>query len=108
MRIDYKIIGKRIKDKRKNCGFTQESLAEKIGVSVGYISQIERGITHANLETLSTIAYELSCDITELLADVTFSGENFLNQELNDTFNQLSNSQKKMLLEIAEIIKNNK
>ena len=43
MSIDYKIIGKRIKERRKICQITQETLAEKLGVSVGYISQIERG-----------------------------------------------------------------
>ena len=47
MSIDYKIIGKRIKERRKICQITQETLAEKLGVSVGYISQIERGIAHA-------------------------------------------------------------
>ena len=52
MLVDYILIGKRIKDYRNKCGFTQGALAEKLDVSVGFISQIERGITKPNLEML--------------------------------------------------------
>ena len=99
MSIDYKIIGKRIKERRKICQITQETLAEKLGVSVGYISQIERGIAHANLDTLANISHELNCDITEFLSNVTEKNKNYLNT-MND-------KQKKMLFDIAEIIKQN-
>lgn len=107
MSIDYTIIGKRIKLKRKNRNMTQEMLAEKLGFSVGYISQLERGITHINLDTLSNISDELHCDITDFLTDVTRSNQNFLNTEFMDIFNSLDHSQRKILLEIAEVIKNN-
>ena len=53
MLVDYILIGKRIKDYRNKCGFTQAALAEKLDVSVGFISQIERGITKPNLEMLA-------------------------------------------------------
>lgn len=49
--------------KRKSQHKTQEMLAEAILVTVGYISQIERGITKVNLETLSNIAEILECDM---------------------------------------------
>lgn len=105
MSIDYSVIGKRIQERRKNCGMTQERLAEKLRVSVGYISQLERGITRANLDTLSNISSELGCDITYFLTDVTINDKNFLNDELARIFNDMNYSQRKMLLEIAEIIK---
>ena len=54
MSIDYKLIGKRIKTKRQHIGLTQEKMAEHLLVSVGYVSQIERGISKPNLEMLST------------------------------------------------------
>jgi DNA-binding XRE family transcriptional regulator len=40
MSLDYKLIGSRIKSARKRMGMTQETLAEKIDVSVGYVSQV--------------------------------------------------------------------
>ena len=105
MSIDYSVIGKRIQEIRKKCGLTQERLAEKLSVSVGYISQLERGITRVNLDTLSNISSELDCDIIYFLTDVTINDKNFLNDELAKIFNDMNSSQRKMLLEIAEIIK---
>ena len=56
MHIDYKLIGERIKKIRKACGLTQEILAEKLNVSIGYISQVERGITKISLDLLAAIS----------------------------------------------------
>lgn len=107
MSIDYRTIGKRIKEKRKLCSMTQERLAEELGVSVGYVSQIERGITRVNLDTLSNISAILDCEITELLTNVDGRRDGFLSVELSEIFNSLNERQRKMLLEIAEIVKNN-
>ncbi len=104
MNIDYGIIGQRIKEQRCKHTLTQEKLAEKLGFSVGYISQIERGITHINLDTLSKISLELHCDITYFLTGVNVAEKNFLNGELAEIFDSMNNSQRKMLLEIAKII----
>lgn len=43
MKIDYAAIGKRIQKARKKQHFTQEQLAEMIGVKAGHISNIESG-----------------------------------------------------------------
>ena len=37
-------IGKFISKRRKEQGFTQENLAEKLGVSINAVSKCERGI----------------------------------------------------------------
>lgn len=41
--MDYVVVGERIKNARREKKMTQEGLAERMGVSVGYINQIERG-----------------------------------------------------------------
>ena len=51
--MDYGAIGQRIKQVRRSRDMTQERLAEALSVSVGYISQIERGVTKINLDTLA-------------------------------------------------------
>ena len=56
MAIDYKVLGKRIKTQRIAKGTTQEHFAEHLDVSVGYISQMERGITKISLDLLGAIA----------------------------------------------------
>lgn len=39
--MDYKLLGKNIKEARKSLKMTQEQLAEQIDVSTVFISQIE-------------------------------------------------------------------
>jgi transcriptional regulator with XRE-family HTH domain len=43
MDYDKKLIGTRIMQRRKVCGYTQEQLAECIGLSKNHISTVERG-----------------------------------------------------------------
>ena len=64
-------MGLKIAFYRQNAGFTQEVLAEKIGKSVNFLSQIEgtgpvRGIS---LETLFKIADVLEIPPSKLLED---------------------------------------
>ena len=61
MNVDYGAIGRRIKQVRRSRDMTQERLAEALSVSVGYISQIERGVTKINLDTLAAVAAHLIC-----------------------------------------------
>lgn len=67
----YITMGLKIAYYRKKVGFTQEVLAEKIGKSVNFLSQIEgtgtvRGVS---LETLFKIADVLSIPPAKLLED---------------------------------------
>lgn len=66
--IDYQLIGIRLKSYRQDAGLTQEKLAEILSYSPGYISQIERGLTRPNIDTLAMICNVLDCDISTLLA----------------------------------------
>lgn len=55
MELNYSIIGMRLKQARIDKKLTQEDLAEKLDVSVTYISRVERGTTQINLKRLSEI-----------------------------------------------------
>lgn len=50
--MDFKEIGKRIKDKRIELNLTQEQLAEKTGLTDTYIGAIERATSKCSIETL--------------------------------------------------------
>ena len=82
MNVDYFAIGQRIKQVRRDRGMTQERLAEALSVSVGYISQIERGVTKISLETLAAVAGCLACDLSELATGVAVTQEHYLDREL--------------------------
>lgn len=67
MKINYKIIGKNIQDIRTARNMTQAELAEKVDLSVPYISYIENGNKHPRLETLIKIAAALGTTMDALL-----------------------------------------
>ncbi len=52
-------IGERIKEARLSAGATQERLAEKINVSVQYVSDLERGKVGTSIPTLIKICRAL-------------------------------------------------
>ena len=104
MSIDYRVIGQRIKRRRKVLNKTQDNLAEALSVSVGYISQIERGVTRPNLDTLGRIAAYLDCDLSELVTGVTTAQSGYLQGELQKICTDMTETQRSMLLEIAQVI----
>lgn len=101
MNIDYAQIGARIKQCRRGRRITQESLAEKLGVSVGYVSQVERGVTKISLDLLASIATILHCELAYFLDGVTLGQRSYLETALQEQIGKLSPTQKQLLLKIA-------
>ncbi|MBT6094825.1 MAG: helix-turn-helix transcriptional regulator [Rhodospirillaceae bacterium] len=56
-------LGAQIRDLRKAKRITLQSLAETIGRSVGYVSQLERGLSSVDIETLHAISDALGVGI---------------------------------------------
>ena len=54
-----KSVGKKIKFFREKCGFTQEELSERVGLSQNYLSSIERGSSFPSQGKLVLIIDEL-------------------------------------------------
>ena len=102
MAIDYKVLGKRIKTQRIAKGTTQEHFAEHLDVSVGYISQIERGTTKINLDRLSTVADYLGCDMIYLLEGINTGSEDYLDKDFNNLYKRLSSYEKKILTSLVK------
>ena len=97
MAIDYKVLGKRIKTRRLAKGTTQEHFAEHLDVSVGYISQMERGITKISLDRLATVSDYLECEMSYLLEGVNSGSEDYLDKDFNNLYRRLSAYEKKFL-----------
>ena len=47
-------------------GFTQEQLANELGIEISQISRIERGVINTSITTLYSISKVLNVDISEL------------------------------------------
>jgi transcriptional regulator len=100
--LDYKLLGKNIKEVRKSLKMTQEQLAEKIEVSTVFISQIESGSRKPSLETIYKLSIALKIKIdtlintdynTKLPDDVT---------QLVDLLNMCSPKQRAFVTEISK------
>lgn len=57
--IDYKEIGNRIQLRRKKMGISQKGLAESIGITPSYLSNIERGVSAASLDLIIVLSLKL-------------------------------------------------
>lgn len=66
------LIGQRIKKLRQSKGFSQEKLAEIMGISPKYLSNIERGKENPTLDIFMKIAGSLNIEISEIF---TYSHE---------------------------------
>ncbi len=60
------LLGLRIREIRKLKKLTQEQLAEKIGIEIPSLSNIENGKNYPNSETIEKIAKGLDVEIFEL------------------------------------------
>lgn len=107
MTVDYKLIGARLQKARQRAGMTQARLAEEIGVSVGYISQIERGFTKVNLESLCRITGAIGCDLPQILAGIDTARQEYGQEELLQKFFLLNLRQKNMVLDFIDLLKKN-
>ena len=64
--MNYAIMGKRIRAKRRALQLTQEKLAERAGLSFAFIGHIERGTRIPSFNTVCKIADALDCSLYEL------------------------------------------
>ena len=68
--LDYAAIGRRIRNYRKEKGYSQEKLAELINISTTHMSHIETGGTKLSLAVFAAICEVLSVQADHLLHDV--------------------------------------
>ncbi len=108
MSVDFNLIGSRIKATRKTAGKTQEWLAEQIDVSVGYISQLERGITKISLETLAEICSVLDGDMAYLVSGSAKSRDDYMQDEIARKIPLLSERDKKIVSDLIDLMVDNK
>jgi CheY-like chemotaxis protein len=63
-------LGNAIRERRKGLGLTLAQMADRTGVSLGYLSQIELGKNSASIETLYRISLGLGIKMAELFQTI--------------------------------------
>ena len=61
-------LGDRLRTRRRALGLTLKEVADGAGLSVGFISQIERGITTPSLSSLVSVSRVLGLHVSEFLS----------------------------------------
>lgn len=103
--VNYKIIGKRIKELRKEKGYTQEVLAEITELSVDHISHIETGNTKMSLNVLVKIANAFRVPTDKLLYDSLYQSKELLKDDIAGVFSDTSSDEAYVMLQAASAIK---
>ncbi len=75
MELDYKAIGTRIAQRRKQLGLKQSEVEEAADIGFKYLSNIERGISIPSTEVILRLALALDTTPDEFLVGTARQGE---------------------------------
>lgn len=104
MALNYSIIGMRLKQARIDKKLTQENLAEKLDVSVAYVSRIERGSTEIGLKRLAEICNLLEVSLAYILEGASSESDSYLNTAFSDLFKNCPSEKIDLIYKIAKVI----
>ena len=102
--MDYKALGKRIREERQKLNLTQEKLAEDVDLSTAYVGQIERGERSLTLDSLILIANRLGITIDYLLAESITPRNNALNSLWLQLMNERPEAEKTLAINMLKLI----
>lgn len=103
--MDYKKLGKRIREERLRLNLTQEHLSEEIGISTAYLGQIERGERNITLDKLITLTNRLGVTVDFLLNDyVTVANEDLYQKIMLQLFDGRSTKEKELAVNIVKLL----
>ena len=108
MALDYSIIGERLKNARLAKNLTQEQLAEKIDVSVAFLSRAERGTVKINLSRISQICDILDVSISNILTGTGSNSKDYLTEDFSNLLKNCPPEKVKLIYDIAKVIINQK
>ena len=105
MELNYYEIGQRIRGNRKECGLSQEQLAEQVAISPTHMSHIETGSTKLSLPVFIKIADALSIQTDSLLSDSPRVNRTNLGMEITNLLDSCSVKDMYILLDTIKTLK---
>lgn len=101
------VIGAKIQQARKEKGYTQEYVAEKIEKSVDILRSIENGRSVGSVETLLNICNLLGITLDYVFSDLLDKKEEILDNKLYKNFQGLNLKEKELINVMIEHINKN-
>lgn len=96
-----KLLGERIRELRKSKGFTQEQLAELVGVEPRHISRVEGGYSSPSIERLAKISEVLGVPIKELFDFMHLNDSGSRLQDIDEVIKGMSEEYQKIVYKIV-------
>jgi len=106
MGLDYTLIGERLKKARMAKKLTQEQLAEKLDVSVAFLSRAERGDVKINLSRISQLCDLLDVSISNVLTGTVSNSKDYLTEDFSNLLKNCPPEKLKLIYDIAKVIIN--
>lgn len=98
--MDYYTIGQNIRKYRKAYNYSQEELAEKVGISVTHLSHIETGNTKLSLPVFVTLAEILQVRTDELLYGVSITQLDYTKEEILSVLDRCTPNELRVIKDI--------
>lgn len=102
--MDYKKLGKRIREERKRLNLTQAELAEAIDISDTYMGAIERGERSLTLDTLVRLVNRLGVTIDYLLSDSVSDNDSNIMEQFKQIIDCQPLERKEMAINVLRTI----
>ncbi len=102
--MDYKRLGKRIREERQRLNLTQAQLAEEIDISDTYMGAIERGERSLTLDTLVRLVNRLGVTVDYLLSDSVSDTDSHIIDQFKQIINCQPLERKQMAINVLRTI----
>lgn len=102
--MDYKRLGKRIREERLKLNLTQAQLAEAIDISDTYMGAIERGERSLTLDTLVRLVNRLGVTVDYLLSDSVADNDSNIMEQFRQIVDCQPMKRKQMAVNVLRTI----
>lgn len=102
--MDYKRLGRRIREERRRLNLTQAELAEAIDISDTYMGAIERGERSLTLDTLVRLVNRLGVTVDYMLADSVSDNDSNIMEQFRQIMDCQPLSRKQMAINVLRTI----
>lgn len=104
MNTTKELLGARIKELRKQCGISQDQLAERIDIDPKHVSRIEVGRSYPSLDTLEKIALALNVELKDFFEFFHGRNEVELRGEIDEMLKNIPKEKLEIIYKVLRAI----
>lgn len=102
--MNYYLIGQKIRKYRKAHSLSQETLAEKVGISTTHMSHIETGNTKLSLAVLVKLSSILEVSTDDILFEQPTINKSMLFNQISSILEKCNTQQLRIISEVVQAL----